>query len=44
METPNQLNYTYTSQTGVYPVLIKYADEQTENYNSNLGAGLSNGT
>jgi hypothetical protein len=42
-DASNQLNYTYTSQTGVYPALIKYADEQTENYNSNLGAGLSNG-
>ena len=39
----NQLNYTYTAETGVYPALIKYADEQTENYNSNLGAGISNG-
>ena len=31
------------AETGVYPALIKYADEQTENYKSNLGAGISNG-
>ena len=42
-DASNQLNYTYTAETGVYPALIKYADEQTENYNSNLGAGISNG-
>ncbi len=37
------LNYTYTSETGVYPALIKYSDEQQENYHSDLGGGISKG-
>lgn len=42
-DSSNQTNYTYTSQTGVYSAIIRYTDNQQENYNQNLGAGFSAG-
>tara|TARA_Y100001972_G_C7585511_1_gene293572 strand:+ start:183 stop:623 length:441 start_codon:yes stop_codon:yes gene_type:complete len=42
-DASNQLNYTYTSETGVFPALIKYSDEQQENYYSDLAGGISKG-
>ena len=42
-DASNQTNYTYTSQTGVYSAIIRYNDNQQENYNQNIGAGFSAG-
>ena len=42
-DSSNQTNYTYTSQTGVYSAIIKYGDEQGENYEPNIGASMSAG-
>ena len=42
-DSSNQTNYTYTAESGVYPAIIRYSDEQTETYNSNLSAGVSRG-
>jgi hypothetical protein len=42
-DASNQTNYTYTSQTGIYPAIIRYSDQQNEDYYSSLGAGISKG-
>lgn len=42
-DASNQVNYSYTAESGVYPAIIKYADEQTQNYHSEMGGFIPKG-
>lgn len=42
-DSSNQVNYTYTVQSGVYQAVIKYQDQQNEKYLSDLNGPIQNG-
>lgn len=42
-DSSNQVNYTYSAQTGVYPAIIRYTDNQSQDYYSDLNGAIPKG-
>ncbi|MBC8411103.1 MAG: hypothetical protein H8E12_20660 [Rhodobacteraceae bacterium] len=42
-DTSNQVNYSYTAQSGTYPATVQYADHQQQKYSSDVGGAIPQG-
>ena len=42
-DASNQVNYTYTAQSGSYEAIIRYADQQQQDYYSDLNGAIAKG-
>ena len=42
-DSSNQVNYSYTAQSGTYPATIQYSDQQEEKYSSDAGGPIPKG-
>jgi hypothetical protein len=42
-DASNQVNYTYAAQSGTYQAIIRYADQQQQDYYSDLNGAIAKG-
>jgi hypothetical protein len=42
-DSSNQVNYSYTAQSETHLAIIKYADQQSQNYHSDMGGFIPDG-
>lgn len=42
-DSSNQVNYSYTAQSGTYPATIQYSDQQSQKYYTEMGGAIPKG-